>query len=183
MGKRVKLPKPGEVQYEALIQNAHEGIVLYDENGKIKFASHSVKRVAGYHEKELLGKGGTYFLHPEGIDDNRKAIFDLVKKPGKSVTLFQRIKHRKGHYIWAESTLTNSLRIRGINGIVSNFRDITERKEAEQKVQQTRELLEAINQNVSEGIFMGILGTKFVYANDAFLKISGYKTFKELEKV
>jgi PAS domain S-box-containing protein len=79
--------------------------------------------------------------------------------------------------------LTNFLHIPEINGVVSNFRDITERKEAEQKIYQAHALLETINRNVSEGIFMGILGTKFVYANDAFLKISGYKSMKELEKI
>lgn len=185
MGKKKKATDrtETEMQFKALIQNAHEGIVLYNREGKIKFASHSVKKVAGFTEKELLGKGGSHFVHPDDVEATRNAFYELLKKPGKSVTLFQRIKHKKGHYIWAESLLTNFLHVPAINGIVSNFRDITERKIAQQKIEETQELLQAINQNVSEGIFMGILGEKFVYANEAFLQISGYKTFKELGQI
>src|SRR5688572_27817430 len=143
MRKRIKLPegKPGEILYKALIQNAHEGVVLYDKGGKIKFASHSVKKVVGYPEKELIGKGGTYFVHPDDAEETRSAFFKLLKKPGKSITLFQRLKHRKGHYIWAESLLTNFLHVPEINGVVSNFRDITERKKSDQEIHQARELL------------------------------------------
>jgi PAS domain S-box-containing protein len=182
-GKKVIESTATEMQFKALIQNAHDGIVLYNSEGKIKFASHSVKKVAGYTEKELLGKGGSHFIHPGDVEETRNAFFELLKTPGKSITLFQRIRHKNGHYIWSESLLTNFLHVPAINGIVSNFRDITERKIAEQKIKETQELLEAINRNVSEGIFMGILGVKFVYANEAFLEISGYKTFKELEGI
>jgi PAS domain S-box-containing protein len=44
-------------------------------------------------------------------------------------------------------------------------------------------LLETINRNLGEGIFMGILGTKFLYVNEAFLKITGYRSVEELMKV
>src|SRR5690349_5858825 len=121
MRKRIKPPvvsKPNELRFKALIQNAHEGIVLYDAQGKIKFASDSVKKVAGYDESELLGKGGTYFIHPDDVEAARIAFKSLLKKPGKSVTLFQKIKHKKGHYIWAESLLTNFSHVPEINGIV-----------------------------------------------------------------
>lgn len=182
-GKKATESTASEMQFKALIENAHEGIVLYNSEGRIKFASHSVKKVAGYTEKELLGKGGSFFVHPDSVEEARAAFFELLEKPGKSITLFLRMKHKKGHYIWSESLLTNFLHVPEINGIVSNFRDITERKNAEQKIKETQELLETINRNVSEGIFMGILGEKFVYANEAFLEISGYKTFKALSKI
>jgi PAS domain S-box-containing protein len=63
-GKKAIGSTATEMQFKALIQNAHEGIVLYNSEGKIKFASDSVKKVAGFTEKELLGKGGSHFVHP-----------------------------------------------------------------------------------------------------------------------
>ncbi len=172
-----------EKSFRALIENAHEGIVLYDQTGSIKFASSSVKKFGGFKESELLGKSGLEFIHPEDVDTARKAFLDLVKKPGKSVTLFQRLRHKKGHYFWSESLLTNFLHVREINGIVSNFRDISEKRAAEESARQTKDLLETINRNLGEGIFMGILGTQFLYVNDAFLKITGYKSLDEVLKV
>jgi len=172
-----------EKSFRALIENAHEGIVLYDHEGSIKFASPSVKKVGGYRESDLIGKSGLEFIHPEDVEVARKAFLDLVKKPGKSVTLFQRLKHKKGHYFWSESLLTNFIHVREINGIVSNFRDISEKRAAEESAQQTKDLLETINRNLGEGIYMGILGTRFLYVNDAFLKITGYKSLEEVLKV
>jgi PAS domain S-box-containing protein len=172
-----------ETTFRALIENAHDGIVLYDYNGNIKFASSSIKKFGGYHESELIGRSGLEFIHPDDLENARKLFIELLDKPGKSVTVFQRLQHKKGHYFWSEALLTNFLHVPEINGIVSNFRDITEKKLAEENARQTKELLETINRNLGEGIFMGILGTKFLYVNDAFLKITGYRSMEDLMKV
>jgi PAS domain S-box-containing protein len=179
--------KPGdelsETTFRALIENAHEGIVLYDENGLIKFASSSVKKLGGYRESELIGRVGLEFLHPDDLENARKLFVDLLDKPGKSVTIFQRLRHKKGHYFWSEALLTNFLHIPEIKGIVSNFRDISEKKVAEESARQTKDLLETINRNLEEGIFMGILSTKFLYVNDAFLKMTGFRNMDDLMKI
>lgn len=172
-----------EKQFRALIENAHEGIVLYDEEGRIKYVSQAVKKICGFTEKDVLGKKGSSFLHPKDVTIMRQDFYALMKRPGKSITLFQRIRHKKGHYLWCESRLTNFMHVAEIRGIVSNFRDITEKRQAEQNIRESQELLEIVNRNVSEGIFMGILGREFVYANDAFLKITGFKTFAEIRKI
>ncbi|SHH99833.1 PAS domain S-box-containing protein [Chryseolinea serpens] len=179
-------PKPnhtGELttqSFKALIENAHEGIVLYDVKGKIKFASSSVRKIAGYKEAELLGRSGKEFVHPEDVKRATRAFTDLLKKPGKSVTILERLRHKKGHFIWAESTLTNFTHLPDIRGVVSNFRDVSERKNAEEKARQNQELLMTINRNVSEGIFMGIVNECFIYVNDAFIKIMGYASAAEV---
>ncbi|HEY9047814.1 MAG TPA: PAS domain S-box protein [Ohtaekwangia sp.] len=179
---REKKQTLSENGFRALIEHAQEGIVVYDTSGIIKFASKSVKKVCGYSEKEVMKMSGTFFVHPEDIDEARKAFRKLVKTPGKSVKLFQRVLHKKGYYIWTEYILTNFSHIAGIEGIVSNFRDITEQKKAVEQALQSRELLETINRNLTEGIYMGIIGTRFLYVNQAFLKMFGYKNLRELQK-
>ncbi|HYF67071.1 MAG TPA: PAS domain S-box protein [Ohtaekwangia sp.] len=169
-------------QFKALIENAHEGIILYDKQGRVKYVSHSVEHIAGYRQHEILDKPGTFFLHPDDAEMAAESFLSLLNKPGKGLTLFQRIRHKKGHYIWSESRLTNFLHIDEINGIVSNFRDITEQKNAVEEVRKTNELLETVNRNLSEGIFMGILDSEFIYVNEAFLNMTGYRSFREIEK-
>ncbi len=172
-----------ERTFRALIENAHDGIVLYDRDGNIKFASSSVMKLGGYHDSELIGRSGLEFVHPDDLDSSRQAFLGLLDKEGKSVTLFQRLKQKNGHYFWAETLLTNFLNVPEINGIVSNFRDISEKKLAEENARRTKDLLETVNRNVEEGIFMGILGKKFIYVNDAFLRITGYGSMEELQKI
>src|SRR5690242_4075257 len=121
MGKRSKTSDASELRFKALIQNAHDGIVLYSPTGHIQFAGGSVKRISGYTATELIGMGGSDFVHPDDVDETRRRFYDLQKTPGKSITILQRLRHKKGHYIWAESRLTNFAHVPEINGIVSNF--------------------------------------------------------------
>jgi PAS domain S-box-containing protein len=181
--KKLKESELSEKRFRALIENAHEGIVLYDVHGNIVFGSKSIKNVCGYSEKEILGQSGISFIHPDDHDITRQTFFNLLKKPGKSATIIQRIKRKKGGYIWAESLLTNFSHIPEINGIVSNFRDISEKKIAEEKIFQTQELLQTITRNLSEGLYMGEIGSRLIYVNDAFLKLLGYRSFKEVARI
>lgn len=169
-----------ETRFKALIEHAHDGIILYDAQGVIRYASPSLKRFGGYTDKDLLGRKGSDFVHPDEVDKIRKIFFNL--KTGESITFQQRLLHKKGYFRWGETTLTNQLHLPEVNGIISNFRNISERKEAEDKSLQFQELLEIINENLEEGIFLGEFGEKFLYANQAFLRMSGYKSFEELAK-
>ncbi len=181
--KKTKKERLSKQHFRALIENAHDGIVLYDSGQRIIFYSASAKKIAGYSEKEALGKVGTYFAHPDSLGETKKVFKELLKNPGKSITLVQQLRHKKGHYFWTESILTNFLHKPDINGIVSNFRDITEKKESEEKERETQILLQSINENMTEGLFMGMIGGTFKYANHAFLELSGYSSLKELKKV
>lgn len=169
-----------ETRFRALIEHAHDGIVIYDAEGKIQYASPAINRFGGYIESDLIGKKGSDFVHPDEQEKVRR-IFESLK-PGESITFRQRLLHKKGYYWWGETTLTNQLHRPEIQGIISNFRDISDRKKAEDKSEQFQELMETINENVEEGIFLGEFGEKFLYANRAFLDMSGYKTFEELVK-
>lgn len=170
-------------QFKALIENAHEGIVLYDPQGLIKYATPAVEKITGYKSSEVIGKAGTYFLHPDDEEAARNGFFYLSERAGKSITLIQRIRHKRGHYLWSESRLTNFSHIAEINGIVSNFRDITETRETQEQVRKSQELLETINRNLSEGIFMGVVSREFIYVNEAFLKMMAYRSFNDLSNL
>ncbi|HZI25123.1 MAG TPA: PAS domain S-box protein [Chryseolinea sp.] len=172
-----------EGHFQALIENAHDAIVVYDSSGRIKYASKSVKKILGFNVREVVGRFGTHFVHPDDIEQTSKSFYALLKKPRKTITLFQRIRHKNGTYIWSEALLTNFSHVPEIRGIVSNFRDITEKKLAEEKIRKTKQLLETITENLSEGIFMGILESKFLYVNEAFLKLAGYKSMNEVLKI
>lgn len=172
-----------EKNFRALIENAHEGIVLYSSTGEITFASQSVARVTGYAVKSLIGKKGTDFLHADDKEEARKVFAQVLSKPGKSITFIQRIRHKRGHYLWSESRLTNFTHIREIKGIVSNFRDITDKREAEEKAERAAHLLGTINHNLTEGIYMGVIGKGLLYVNLAYTKMFGYRNLEELNKI
>jgi PAS domain S-box-containing protein len=62
-------------------------------------------------------------------------------------------------------------------------RDITRRKQAEATVRETEQLLASVADNVSEGLYRTGPGHELIYANRAYLRLSGYESFEEMQRV
>lgn len=170
-------------KFRALMAKAHEGIVLYNNIGVIIYASASVKNVSGFEDREIIGMTGTDFVHPDEVDEATKIFAAVLQAPGKSITFKQRLKHKQGHFIWAETTLSNFLHEPEVGGIISNFRNINEQKVAEDKLLESKTLLESINQNIKEALYRSIPHKSFEYVNRAFLNLFGFDSLEELNKV
>lgn len=184
--RSILLKEPDELnaeKFKALIENAYDGIVLYDANGIIQYASPSIKNFGGFTPHDLVGRKGTDFVYKEDAPGAREAFLKVLLTPGKSVTHMQRFVNKKGKVQWSEYTLTNLLHNPKVRGVVSNFRDIHHRKIAEEEATNAKKLLATISENVVDGIFFGIPGQEFQYVNNAFLEISGYKSISELKKI
>ena len=182
----VLLKEPDELnasRFKALLENAYDGIVLYDSTGVIQYASPSIKSFLGYSNLDVLGRKGTEFVYADEQEEAREAFYKVLIQPGSSITKTQRFVTKKGSVRWSEYTLTNLLHNEEVRGIVSNFRDIHERKIAEEKASKSLKLLNTISENIVDGIFFGIPGQEFQYVNPAFLEITGYKSLEELNKI
>jgi signal transduction histidine kinase len=86
--------------------------------------------------------------------------------------------HKQGHYLWLEGVMTNMLDNDSVNGIVSNYRDITERKESElQREKITLDLIER-NRNLEQYAYIVSHNLRAPVAN-----ILGLSSLLELEGV
>ncbi len=170
-------------RFNALIQNAFDGIVIYDAKGLISYVSPSVKTILGYTLKDLIGRKGTDFVFEDDVENVRNTFYALLLKPGKQATYTQRFIHKNGRVIWSEYTLTNQINNPDIRGVISNFRVIHEKKIANEEAAKSRQILSTISDNIADGIFLGVMGGGFQYVNRAFLQLSGYKTLEQLKNI
>ncbi|MCW3120375.1 MAG: domain S-box protein [Chitinophagaceae bacterium] len=127
--------RQSEVRFRALIENNTDAIVLRDENFSMTYCSPSAKRILGYQPEETMPASFDAENHPGDFEIIKKAKQEVYENPGKPVHLNYRKKHKAGYYIWVEGVITNMLRDESVKGIVSNFRDVTEKKKAEQEIQ------------------------------------------------
>jgi len=123
-----------EKRFRALIENSLDVISLTDSKGELLYISPSVQRVLGYTPEEFTEKQ-TLLIHPDDLPRILHLYDELVRQPGKSDTTQLRLQHKDGSWKWIESTATNLLHEPGIQAVVSNFRDITRRKQAEERQQ------------------------------------------------
>jgi two-component system CheB/CheR fusion protein len=127
--------KENEEKFRLLIQNASDIITVFDQDGTIKYESPAIETVLGYQANERVGRNINMdpIIHP----DDRKAKIDLLKNavanPKQNVFGEFRLLHKNGNYRTIEAIFRNLLDNKKINGIIANYRDVSDRKLLEQQ--------------------------------------------------
>ena len=73
------------------------------------------------------------------------AYAQVLAHPGTIVAIEFRIRHRKGHWLICEAICNRPIDDSSIDGIVLNFRDVSERKSAAAQLRQAKEVAEMAN--------------------------------------
>ena len=141
-----------EVHNRALIENAPDAITLLGTDGLLKYLSPSTQQILGYAPEEQMGSNPAEFTHPDDLPALLKLLDDLGQEPGKVVTTQYRFRHKDGSWRWLESTITNLLAEPSVQAIVFNFRDITERKQADETLQKSEKRFRALVEHSLEEI-------------------------------
>lgn len=183
--KAVEKLTQSENRFRGLVEN-NEGIIsLIDEKLNTIFRSSSAYRITGWTNEEHARLRPDEFIHPDNIENMVKVCQQAAAAPGKPQPVSLRVKHKDGHYICLEGVLNNLVHEPAINGIVSNLRDVTERKMAEEKLRNERDKFAKIAAT-SPGLIYSMRrnpdGTLcYPYASNALDDIYGVD-FKEIEK-
>jgi PAS domain S-box-containing protein len=119
--------------FRTLVEHISDAIVLLTADGTVLYLSPSTVRVTGYTPEERVGMTGFALVHPDDLEYTRQRLSDLLKRPEEVITVENRLRHKDGSWRWLEGTATNLLDDSTIGAIVVNFRDITERKQAEEE--------------------------------------------------
>ncbi len=121
-----------EHRFRALLEHSGDGIVLIDAGNKILYASPSVTAIEGYAPEELVGRNGLESTHPDDLPLVQSVVQQLVAKPGQPIPVQWRRRHKNGQWLCLEGVATNLLGDPAVGAIVTNYRDVTERKKTEE---------------------------------------------------
>ncbi len=159
-----------ERRFRALASNAPDVIWRFDPRGTILDISGAHEGVLGYGAGELIGDRLRRLIHPEDIDLLRDFTL-LVKANTAGQSIVTRLRHKDGRYIWIEST-TQALRDDGgqVVEMVSISRNITQRKEAEERLGLYRTMFHS----TQEGIVVTDAHGNIIIVNPSFSKVTGY---------
>jgi PAS domain S-box-containing protein len=120
-------------RFRVLIEHSRDVIALLTPEGGVLYASPSIEHVLGYTPQEFMAINGFAVIHPGDIASLTHTIQDLLAIPGLVDTQQFRCLHKDGTWCWVEATLTNLLHDPDVQALVTNLRDITERKQAEEE--------------------------------------------------
>jgi PAS domain S-box-containing protein len=132
-----ELLRTRERHFRTIIENSADGIALFSPDGSIHYASPSTPRVLGYTPEELVSFNAFDLIHPEDQEAVRQGINAILGRPAVSADVQVHVRHKDGEWRWLEGAFTNMIDEPHVGSIVNNFRDITERRRADDLLRQS----------------------------------------------
>jgi diguanylate cyclase (GGDEF)-like protein/PAS domain S-box-containing protein len=124
-----------EKRFRTIVEKSWSGVVLLDGELRFSFTGSSSAHLIGYGEHELLGRQIFEFVHPHEMEAARRSFEALLQQPNREAHGELRFRHKDGRWIWLEGFSQNLLHEASVNAIVLNYRDVTQRKEAEKQLE------------------------------------------------
>ncbi|MEI6680328.1 MAG: PAS domain S-box protein [Mariniphaga sp.] len=134
-----------EARHSSMIANISEAISVIGADGLMKYKSPNSAKWFGWQPEDLIGTNGWLTVHPDDLQRIQKEFYSLIEDASLVKTLIYRYKCKDGSYKPIELTATNHLKDPSINGILLNYRDITNRIEAEEEIRLKNAELQKLN--------------------------------------
>jgi|GEM_PF-2539069 len=142
-----------EKKFRSLTEKSFDAIMMYDTQGMITYASPSVVGVTGYTAEELIGTFARNYIFPEDLPLVGEIMHSAITNPQERSNSLSRIVRKDGEVIWVESVMTNLLMDENIQGLVSNFRDVTKQQKSEQAIKEYSERLAIATESANIGVW------------------------------
>lgn len=140
-----------EAHFRLLAENASDMITRINTSGQMFYISPACKNILGYQPEEILGVKVFDLVYPEDQSQIRELF---SQTPGDiPYTITHRAKRKNGDFVWLE-TSARAITDHTTNEVVeiqAASRDITERKHAEEALQQAHNQLRDAYERTIEG--------------------------------
>lgn len=149
---RQQIAQRQQADFESLFSAAFDGIIVFDNNGRVLTANERAQQLFGYTIKEFPGMQIETLMPPEAQQEvlawhrNAYLLYPAARQTGPCRE-FQ-FRHRDESEFIAEIGLS-SIHFRNRNCVVVNVRDITERIQAQLKLKTAMEQLQALSERLT----------------------------------
>ncbi|HEX6431256.1 MAG TPA: PAS domain S-box protein [Niastella sp.] len=175
--------RQSELKFRSLIENSSDIITMANAEGNIFYGSPSAKKIFGYEESDYMGRHVCSFIHPDSLPAVGELLENLMTHPDELFTIELKMFDKPGNERWVQGLASNMLQMPGINALVGNFRDITERKKAEELIKESEYLYKNLFYKSPLPISVCEADSlQFVEVNEATVQLYGY-TRKEFMKM
>jgi len=166
-----------EQRFRNITELTSDWVWQVDEHGTYVYSGTKVRDLLGYTPKEVYGKTPFDFMPPE----EAARVAEIFKNIASNQIPFSYLEninlHKDGHKVILETSGIPLFNDKGVyQGYFGTEHDITERKQAEQALEESERKFRAILDSAVDGILMADAQThKFVSANRAICDMLGYR--------
>jgi PAS domain S-box-containing protein len=165
-----------EERFRGAFEYSTIGMALVSPEGKWLRANKKLCQMLGYNGNELMGLSFQDITHPDDLENDLHFLNQLLAKEIDSYQLEKRYWHKNGHIVWAllSVSLVRDELDRPLH-FVSQVEDITQRKEDEIELKQTKEQYSKLFRSVQDVFFRIDIDGNIAEISPSIEKYEGYK--------
>lgn len=157
--------------YRSLIADGLDVTLLLQPDGKIVFATPSVKHLLGYTPDELQERTAFEFIHPEDIAFAFESFNKEVHENPEVKFIIVRIKKKSGEWLPCMVRGHNLLDNPDVNAIAVYIHDDTPRKQATEALKQSEKQFRKLIRDLQVGVMLMDAEGNIMLANQAAYKV------------
>jgi PAS domain S-box-containing protein len=168
--------RESEEKLRIMFEAITDGVTVTDLEGNFVDANDAAVHMFGCESRdELVGRNGYEFIAEQDKEKATNGIRQVLKR-GRARDLQYKLVRKGGMEFDSECGVSLMRDGQGEpTGFIYMFRDITERKGLEREVRDSEERLRIVFESVGEGMLVCDLQGKIEKANEAALRMSGYR--------
>ena len=167
--------RESEKRFRATFEQAAVGIAHVGTDGRFLRINEKFCKIVGYTHEEMLARTFQDITHPEDLDSDIELVRKVLKGKIENYSLEKRYYRKDGRIIWVH--LTVSLVFDEGDEpdyFVSVVKEISDRKEVEEALRQSRDFLEHLITAMPDAVFSIKMPERTInWANDSF-DVMGY---------
>jgi PAS domain S-box-containing protein len=153
-------------RFRLLVEESSDVILVVGKDGIFEYASPAAEQVLGRAPEALLGTSGFELVHPDDLDEVVETFGMLAAEPGRRARVEFRYERPDGTWIWAEARGRNLLDTPAIQGIVVYARDVTERRNRDNRFR-------AVFERAADAMLITDDDGDYIDANEAACELLG----------
>lgn len=174
--------RESEERYRVLFETLEDAVFVADpDSGNLLDLNFQAEKLTGYTRDELIGKHQT-FIHPGAHEEMSREKFQQATQNKGSLFTEIEVHAKSGAHVPVEISSGGTVEIGGKKIHIGIFRDITERKNAEQELRESEQRFRSLYENSTIGLYRTTPGGEIIMANPTIVKMLGFGSFEELKK-
>ena len=169
------------LRWRSVFENSAIGIAVADLNGRVLATNANYQKMLGYTESEFQELSFLEITHEDYREANWALVKELLEGKRDQFQIEKPYRHKDGSLVWGRNNVSL---VRDPDStspcLLALSEDITERKQAEEALQQSDERARLVLNSAAEGIFGCDSHGTCLFCNTAAARILGYDSPEQL---
>ena len=172
--------RESEDRYRRLISHSFDAVIVH-QDGRIVLANDAAIRIIGADPgTDLTGRQMLSFVHPDFRKLVKERVRHMLKSPGGTVPLVEEKFIRLDGTTVDVEVMASAMVHEGKPAVIVVFRDITERKRAEEALRESEQRYRSVIENIEDGFVRTDKEGGFTIVSPSAAHMLGYDSAEEM---